>query len=160
MIPHSGTQRFRMCNFAMFYKRNGRFSSSFVHPPIPSNSLCFTSEFEGSFLFGAPPKVFKFARFYKRIGWNLDCPQFVKFDWFYKRIRRLDARESNHVSNQNSIGFISELDELSMLPNSLNSIGFISGFDELATHSYRFVNSLNSLCFTSEMEGFTIPAIR
>ena len=47
-----------------------------------------------------------------------------------------------------------------MLPNSLNSIGFISEFDELATHSGTFVNSLNSLCFTSEMEGFTIPAIR
>ena len=47
-----------------------------------------------------------------------------------------------------------------MFPNSLNSIGFISEFDELATHSGTFVNSLNSLCFTSEMEGFTIPAIR
>ena len=32
----------------------------------------------------------------------------------------------------------------------------MSEFDELATRNYRFVNSLNSLCFISEMEGFRI----
>ena len=101
----------------------------------------------------APRQNATFASFCKRIGSNMDCPQFVKFDRFYKRIRRVDTRQGNHARNRNSIGFISELDEMAMLYNLLHSIGSISELDELGTHGCRFLNSLNSICFTSELGG-------
>ena len=122
-------------------------------PSISLNSIGFISEMDRIQAGMQTIQIVEFAWFYKRIGWSIDCPQFVKFDWFYKWIRRVATRKGNHARRQNSIGFISELDEMWMLPNSLNSIGFISEFDELATHSGTFVNSLNSLCFTSELGG-------
>ena len=69
-----------------------RISHSLGPPPGLANSLCFTSEFEGSRPLGAPPKVFKFARFYKRIG---------RF--------RPQARDS--LNTTNSLCFISEMDD-------------------------------------------------
>ena len=83
----------------------------------------------------------EFHWFYKRNGRNAALAGFAKFDRFYKRNQRYDTRQGNHTRQHISIGFISEI-------------------DEIAAHSGNFTISLISLCFTSEMEGLTDPAIR
>ena len=57
-----------------------------------------------------------------------------KFDWFYKRIQRIVYASSELQKSLNSIGFISEIDELpsgdDIFCKSPNSIGFISELEE------------------------------
>ena len=99
-----------------------------------SNTICFPIEFDD-------------------VRWFHQNPQFVEFDKFYNRIRWVDICLGIHASNQNWFGFICELDKMSMPPHPWNSKGSISEFDELSTRSCRFINSLNSQCFTSELGG-------
>ena len=90
--------------FAMFYKRNGRFSYDAGRLPISLNSIGFNSGMGG-------------FQWVEKEG--IPALDFAKFDRFYKRNVRYHVPRRVDSETLNSLGFISEMATFREVPSAV-----------------------------------------